>query len=92
KGTRLTTLPAEAETLEKVKPEYRKFPGWRESTRGITELSRLPQRARDYVARIEDLVGAPVALISTGPGREELVAADRNALARLLPPKRKRTR
>jgi adenylosuccinate synthase len=47
--------------------------GWCQSTAGVTSYDALPQQARDYVRYIEDEIGTPVAIISTGPRREETI-------------------
>ena len=49
------------------------MPGWSESTVGCTELSALPQAAQNYVARLAELVGVPIDIVSTGPDREETI-------------------
>jgi len=48
-------------------------PGWSESTLGAKTLEELPQAARDYIEKIEQVVGAPVDIISTGPDRVETI-------------------
>ena len=48
-------------------------PGWLESTKGATSMEALPGAARDYIAAVEDAIGVPIEIISTGPGREELI-------------------
>lgn len=54
-------------------PVYATLPGWKQSTVGARELSDLPVAARDYLEMIEDEVGAPIGLVSTGPRREETI-------------------
>ncbi len=54
-------------------PVYETLPGWSERTTGITELDRLPEPARRYLARIEELAGVPLDIISTGPERTETI-------------------
>jgi len=54
-----------------VEPVYESVPGWQESTVGITEFDRLPENARSYLRRIEEVVGVPIDLISTGPARDQ---------------------
>ena len=49
------------------------MPGWSESTLGAQTLEELPQAARDYIAKIEQVVGAPIDIISTGPDRVETI-------------------
>ncbi len=72
-GERLVRIPARADVYEQAKPLYRTFPGWKTSTVGIDDFRALPQEARDYVAALEELVDAPVAVLSTGPRREETI-------------------
>jgi adenylosuccinate synthase len=52
---------------------YEDMPGWSESTVGVTDLDALPENARGYLARIEELVGTPIDIISTGPDREQTI-------------------
>ena len=56
-----------------VRPVYEDLPGWRESTAGARSLDALPAAANGYIERIEEAVGAPVAVISTGPDRDETI-------------------
>jgi adenylosuccinate synthase len=63
-----------SEYYSAVKPVYEEMPGWQESTVGVSTVEGLPQAARDYIARIEQAVGADVAMISTGPDRNETIA------------------
>jgi len=56
-----------------VKPVYEEVPGWRESTLGIQRLDDLPKNARNYLKRIEETVGVPIDIISTGPDRDETI-------------------
>jgi adenylosuccinate synthase len=66
-------LPVGAEELELCVPVYEEMPGWQESTVGIKAHDRLPKAAREYLARVEQLCGVPIALISTGPERDETI-------------------
>jgi adenylosuccinate synthase len=54
-------------------PVYETFPGWTESTNGITEFSRLPENARRYLARMEQLAGVPIDIVSTGADRAHTI-------------------
>jgi adenylosuccinate synthase len=54
-------------------PVYESLPGWAEPTGGITEFGRLPENARRYLARIEELAGVPIDLVSTGPDRANTI-------------------
>jgi len=63
--------PLGAEGWTRCVPVYETMPGWRCSTRGVTEAARLPAPARAYIARLEELVETPIHLVSTGPERDE---------------------
>ena len=56
-----------------LRPVYEDLPGWRESTAGARSLDELPSAARNYIERIEQTVGAPIAVISTGPDRDQTI-------------------
>lgn len=66
-------VPFDAEGWEEVQPIYEQMPGWTESTVGAQTMDALPQAALDYIKRIEDLIGAPVDIVSTGPDRVETI-------------------
>lgn len=59
--------------LRAVEPAYRIFPGWSDSTTGARNLSDLPAKAREYVDFIQEYTGSRIALISTGPSREDTI-------------------
>jgi len=69
----LEDLPDCPDTLAKVEPVYEELEGWQEDTTAITEFEQLPRNAQTYVRRLEELLGVPVVLISTGPRREETI-------------------
>jgi adenylosuccinate synthase len=52
---------------------YETLPGWSQSTVGINAFDALPQNARAYLKRIETLTGTPLAMVSTGPDRDETI-------------------
>ena len=54
-------------------PVYEEMPGWSESTVGAKSLDELPANARRYIQRLQEVVGAPIDLISTGPDRVETI-------------------
>lgn len=64
------TFPLGAEDWARVQPVYETLPGWLGDTRGITDAAGLPGDARAYLDRLEELVEAPVHMLSTGPERE----------------------
>jgi adenylosuccinate synthase len=66
-------LPAGAAAQAALKPVYETAQGWRESTRGARSWADLPATAIKYIRRVEELIGAPVALLSTSPEREDTV-------------------
>ena len=59
--------------LKHSQPIYEEMPGWKQSIAGIREYSRLPEACRNYVERLEELCGAPIDVISTGPDRADVV-------------------
>ena len=63
----------DAHWLEHVQPVYIELPGWQRSTQGLRSFEELPESARAYVRKVEELVGVPVTYISTGPDREETI-------------------
>jgi adenylosuccinate synthase len=72
-GARLDLLPSGAEAVAECTPVYEERPGWDESTFGVKRFDDLPQNARTYLRRIEELTGVPIAMVSTGPERDETI-------------------
>jgi len=70
-GQEMQDPPVGADALARCEPVYEEMPGWQGTTAGLTEHAALPEEARNYIARIEALVGVPIHLISTGPERTE---------------------
>jgi len=66
-------VPASADQFEKVKPVYKELPGWTESTFGAKTIEDLPENARAYIRFVEEAIGAPIDIISTGPDRVETI-------------------
>ncbi|MFL0801534.1 MAG: adenylosuccinate synthase [Agarilytica sp.] len=66
-------IPCDAEGWEEVQPIYETMPGWSDSTFGAQSLDVLPQAAMNYINRLEELVGIPVDIVSTGPDRVETI-------------------
>ncbi|MEC7283633.1 MAG: adenylosuccinate synthetase, partial [Pseudomonadota bacterium] len=62
-----------ADGYEKVTPVYEEMPGWTDNTFGVTEFEALPQAAKNYIKRLEELTGVPVDIVSTGPDRNETI-------------------
>jgi adenylosuccinate synthase len=72
-GERLDYLPADANDQARLTPIYETIEGWNCSTRGARSWADLPAQAVKYVRRVEELIGAPVALLSTSPEREDTI-------------------
>jgi adenylosuccinate synthase len=76
-GKQRDTLPSEVETLSECEPIYEELPGWRgESTSGVESYADLPKAAQGYLEAIEELIGVPVAVISTGPERRQTIVRE----------------
>ena len=72
-GKRLDILPLDADDIAACRPIYETFPGWTESTFGVTRWDGLPANARRYLECIEAHIGAPIDMVSTGPDREHTI-------------------
>lgn len=72
-GVEVTVPPAGADGFEKCQPVYIEMPGWSESTVGIESIDGLPENARNYLKKIEELTEVPIDVVSTGPDRRETV-------------------
>jgi adenylosuccinate synthase len=72
-GAKLDYLPADPNEQARVTPVYETLEGWSESTQGAKSWAALPANAIKYVRRVEELIGAPVALLSTSPDRDDTI-------------------
>jgi len=72
-GKTITTPPIGAELYDKCVPVYEEMPGWSESTVGAESYDTLPDNAKAYLKRIEELTKTPIDIISTGPDRDETI-------------------
>jgi adenylosuccinate synthase len=72
-GRQIDTLPAGQAAQARVKPIYESIEGWTDSTAGARSWGQLPAQAIKYVRRIEELIGAPVAVLSTSPERDDTI-------------------
>ncbi len=72
-GKRIDHLPAAANAQARCKPVYETMEGWSDSTAGARSWAQLPAAAIKYVRRVEELIGAPVAVLSTSPEREDTI-------------------
>ncbi|MFO1248326.1 MAG: adenylosuccinate synthase [Alphaproteobacteria bacterium] len=72
-GQRIDYLPADANLQARLKPIYETMEGWKDTTAGARSWAQLPANAIKYVKRVEELIGAPVALLSTSPDRDDTI-------------------
>lgn len=73
KGNPIASMPYDADGWAGLKPIYEEMPGWSESTVGAQSLNDLPANARAYIRRLEELIKAPIDIVSTGPDRVETI-------------------
>jgi adenylosuccinate synthase len=77
RGQETDQAPLDAAGWHECQPVYQDFEGWTETTRGAKRFSDLPRNAQRYLEGVQDLVGCPVAMVSTGPDRlENIVLQD----------------
>ena len=72
-GKTIDYMPASAELQKRLQPVYETWPGWSDSTKGSRSWSTLTSRAVKYTRRIEELIQAPIAMLSTSPEREDTI-------------------
>jgi adenylosuccinate synthase len=72
-GKTIECAPAIPDVFAECEPVYEEWPGWKQSTIGITEYSGLPANARRYLERLSELVGVPTDMVSTGPDRAQTI-------------------
>jgi adenylosuccinate synthase len=68
-----TTPPLLSDNFSQCQAVYEDLPGWKESSVGITRYEDLPRNARSYLERVQELVGVPIDIISTGPDRDQTI-------------------
>jgi adenylosuccinate synthase len=81
RGELLKEIPYGANVMEECQPVYETVKGWKSSTVGIKNYEELPQGAKDYVARLEELCETPAGIISTGPERTETIIREGSAFS-----------
>ena len=72
-GTVIDYSPLAADDYEGLEPVYEVLPGWKQSTFGVSKYEDLPENARKYIKRIEEVSGVRIDVISTGPDREQTI-------------------
>jgi adenylosuccinate synthase len=75
-GRTLTDFPADIAQLAQCEPVYESMPGWATPSKGARRYEDLPEAARRYIARLEEVSGAMVAIVSTGSEREDTIVRD----------------
>ncbi len=78
-GRRVTNFPSHVDDLRSARPVFETLPGWQQDITKIRKMGDLPQAARDYLARISQLIGRPVEVVSIGPDREQTIFAQRTS-------------
>ena len=76
-GNKSSEWPLTLASLKACKPCYESMPGWQASTQGIQDYAQLPQAAKNYLARIAEVLGVPLVMVSTGPDRAETITLER---------------
>ncbi|HET8631536.1 MAG TPA: adenylosuccinate synthase, partial [Thermomicrobiales bacterium] len=75
-GEPLPYPPAREDLWARIEPVYEELPGWQADTTGARSAADLPANARRYIERVQELIGAPVAMVGVGPAREQLIYAE----------------
>lgn len=73
RGQEIAYPPQEENGMAQVQPIYETMPGWQEDISGCRQYNELPQAARDYIARIEQILDIPVRIVSVGPDRDQTI-------------------
>jgi adenylosuccinate synthase len=72
-GQRVEAFPTDLGVLARCRPIYETLPGWGTDITNVRNFEALPNQARAYVQRIEDLLGIPASFIGVGPGRDQTI-------------------
>jgi adenylosuccinate synthase len=75
-GERLSSFPSHSDELNAVIPVYEEVEGWQEEIRGRRSETRLPAAAGRYIRKIEELLNVRIALVSTGPDRNDIIVRE----------------
>lgn len=73
RGQALESFRADMDTLAEVEPVYESMPGWSANISGCKRFEELPREAQNYVKRIEQLIGAPIKMVSVGAERNATI-------------------
>ena len=80
-GENITDFPSHVDDLRQAEPVYETLPGWQEEVSEIDRVEDLPDNARNYIRRIQELVGRPVGIVSVGPDRAQTMFLDADLAA-----------
>lgn len=83
-GRRVTVFPSHVDDLRNATPIYETLDGWQQEISGIRCLEELPAPARRYLARISEIIGRPVEIVSVGPDREQTIFAEGASLGQTV--------
>ena len=72
-GQLIDILPLDADDIARCEPVYETFSGWTESSAGLTRWEDLPVKARQYLERVQEMIGVPIDMVSTGPDRDHTI-------------------
>ncbi|HHZ11718.1 MAG TPA: adenylosuccinate synthase [Acholeplasmataceae bacterium] len=72
-GRIIRTVPASVKDFENCRPVFEELPGWKEDISGCKSFSELPENAKRYLARIEEITGVPVVILSVGPDQKQTI-------------------
>ncbi len=75
-GDTITNFPPEIKVLEGCTPVYESHSGWKQDISGITDYNELPENAKRYLDRVQELSGVAIKIVSVGPGREATIIKD----------------
>ena len=85
-GETLTEFPADIGRLAQCEPVYEPAVGWSSPTKGVRRYDDLPREAQRYIARLEEVTGVPVAMVSTGSERDETIVREGTVTDRWFAP------
>lgn len=77
-GKQIQTPPSTIASLARCKPVFIEMPGWKEDISGCREFDELPENAKNYVSKLEEVTGTPVGMISVGPDRKQTIIVDKS--------------
>ncbi|MBI4477561.1 MAG: adenylosuccinate synthetase, partial [Acidobacteria bacterium] len=81
-GDVIQDFPADLKQLAACKPVLDAMPGWQKPTRGVRRYRELPEEARDYIDRLEEISGVPISIISTGSDRDDTIVREDSVVER----------